>query len=120
MQEDDNQSQKAAEPRDEHGRFLTGNSGGGRPKGSRNKLSEAFWNDLAQAWDEHGQAAMKTLATEEPAKFVQVAASLMPKELKVSQNPIEDMTDEQLEEAIAVLSADIRRLREGNGDRTKH
>ena len=28
--------------RDGQGRFLTGNSGGGRPKGSRNKLTERF------------------------------------------------------------------------------
>jgi hypothetical protein len=31
---------------DEKGRFLTGNSGGGRPKGSRNQLGEAFVADL--------------------------------------------------------------------------
>jgi hypothetical protein len=113
----DDDTEAPAEPRTEQGRFVQGSSGNpaGRPKGSRNKLSEAFWNDLAEAWDQHGKEAMKTLATEEPAKFVQVAASLMPKEVKVSQNPIEDMTDEQLEEAIAALSADIRRLREAKG-----
>ena len=28
--------------RDDKGRFLTGNSGGGRPKGSRNRLTDTF------------------------------------------------------------------------------
>jgi len=36
------------------GRFLTGNSGGGRPKGSRNKLGEQFLEALVQDFTEHG------------------------------------------------------------------
>ena len=36
--------------RDRNGRFLTGNSGGGRPKGSRNKLGEKFIEDAYEEW----------------------------------------------------------------------
>jgi hypothetical protein len=37
------------------GRILRGNTGlPGRPKGARNKLAEAFINDLYQDWKEHG------------------------------------------------------------------
>jgi hypothetical protein len=37
------------------GRFVTGNFGGpGRKLGSRNKLGEAFIEDLRDAWIEHG------------------------------------------------------------------
>jgi hypothetical protein len=36
------------------GRFLTGNSGGGRQRGSRNKLSEQFIADVYAQWQESG------------------------------------------------------------------
>jgi hypothetical protein len=42
---------KQVEGRDpESGRFLTGNNGGGRKPGSRNKLCEAFIADLHSRW----------------------------------------------------------------------
>ena len=41
----------------------------GRPVGTRNKFSEAFYRDLAAAWAEHGQDAMRHTATLEPAKI---------------------------------------------------
>ena len=64
------------------GRFLAGHSGvGGRPRGSRVKLSEAFLADLSAAWDQHGQAALITCATTEPATFVKVVANVLPKKI---------------------------------------
>jgi hypothetical protein len=37
------------------GRFLVGNNGAaGRPKGARNKLAEAFIDDIYQDWKQHG------------------------------------------------------------------
>ncbi len=39
---------------DAKGRFLSGNSGGGRPKGSRNQLGEAFIADLYADWQANG------------------------------------------------------------------
>jgi hypothetical protein len=40
---------------DAKGRFVAGNSGnGGRPKGTRNELSEAFIADLCENWRKHG------------------------------------------------------------------
>jgi hypothetical protein len=67
------------------GRFIPGNSGfGGRPKGSRNKLGEAFIQDLAECWQEHGAEALRRCATEEPAAFVRVIASLLPKDVNLN------------------------------------
>ncbi len=46
---------KSKPTQDEKGRFLPGNNGGtGRPKGSRNKLGEAFIDDLYQDWQANG------------------------------------------------------------------
>lgn len=60
--------------------FQPGNPG--RPKGSKNKLSEDFFRDLYATWEESGISALKATAQTEPVKFVQIVAGLMPKEFK--------------------------------------
>jgi hypothetical protein len=72
------------EERDEKGRFLPGNSGnGGRPKGSRNKLSERFFQDYYEAWKELGPEALRQMALDNPKDFVKCAAMVVPKEVEV-------------------------------------
>ena len=66
------------------GRFQTGNSGGGRPTGSRNRLGERFLDDLVQTWDTHGVAALQTCATAEPAQFCKIVAGILPREILIS------------------------------------
>jgi hypothetical protein len=67
------------------GRFVTGcKPGPGRQPGSRNKLTESFIEDLKTVWQEHGATALQRCAIEEPAQFVRVVASLMPKTLDVN------------------------------------
>jgi hypothetical protein len=68
------------------GQWKPGQSGNpdGRPPGSRGKFSEAFYRDLAATWAEHGEQAMRQTATLEPAKFVAICASLIPKDVQVS------------------------------------
>ena len=75
---------EAAKPvwdKDEKGRFVSGNIGGGRPPGSRNKLTEDFLADFHDAWKEHGAAALRKMAVEEPAAFVQAGVKLMPRDV---------------------------------------
>lgn len=72
--------------RSTNGRFLTGNSGGGRPKGSRNRLSEAFLNDLHTVWEREGKAAIERTLSERPWEFIRVVASVIPKELDLGVN----------------------------------
>ena len=59
----------------ETGRYLTGNSGGGRPKGSRNKLGEQFLEALTQDFTEHGQQAIVACREEMVASTSTVPAS---------------------------------------------
>jgi len=54
----------------------------GRPLGARSKFSLAFYEDLLDVWTEHGKEAMVMTAKKDPATFVRVAASLMPKQVK--------------------------------------
>jgi hypothetical protein len=74
----------------------------GRPRGSRNKLSEDFLADLHESWLAFGKPALMTAAWTHPVEFVRVVASLMPRELDATTTVrMERMSDAQLEAIIA-------------------
>ena len=97
----------------ETGRFLTGNSGGGRPKGSRNKLGEQFLEALAQDFTAHGQQAIVACREEKPTEYLKVIAGLLPKELLVRKDPVDEMSDEEIADALDIL----RGIVAGDGER---
>src|SRR5262245_4879615 len=74
----------------------------GRPKGSRNKLSEEFFQDLCDAWQAFGKPALETMAMLYPVEFVRLVASLIPKEPEATTaTPVERLSDAQLDAMIA-------------------
>lgn len=68
----------------------------GRPKGSRNKLSEDFAAALHADFQEHGAEAIARTREEHPETYVRVIASLLPKEVKVETSPVEALSDDEL------------------------
>lgn len=84
--------------------FKPGNPG--RPKGSRNKLGEAFLEALHDDFQKHGAQAIVECRTEKPEAYVRVIAGLLPQEVKLSVE--QELTDEQLVERIRQLEAVIR------------
>lgn len=67
------------------GRFLPGNTGfNGRPKGSRNRLGEAFLEDLKNSWNECGAVALQRCAEEDPAAYCRIVAGLLPKTIDIN------------------------------------
>jgi hypothetical protein len=62
--------------------FKPGNPG--RPKGSRNKLSEAFIKALADDFREHGHDAIEAVRANKPESYLGVIGRLMPKLLELS------------------------------------
>jgi hypothetical protein len=56
-------------------RFLPGNGGGGRPRGSRNRLQSSFLNALARDFEEHGEAALKCCRLEDPSRYIAIIAA---------------------------------------------
>ena len=85
--------------------FKPGQSGNpkGRPKGSRNKLSEEFFRDLCDAWQAFGKPALMTAAWTHPLEFVRVVAGLMPKEMQptITNVHLERLSNAELERIIA-------------------
>lgn len=70
------------------GRFLSGNVGGGRPRGSRNKLAERMFDDFLADWEEGGQEFFRRLRLEEPVAYAafasRVLGSLTPRQVDVA------------------------------------
>jgi hypothetical protein len=85
------------------GTFLPGHSPG-RPKGVRNRLQSTFLYALAEDFEKHGADAIKICRVEEPARYVQIVASLMPRELEIEhQTATSDLDDEQLDNLITQI-----------------
>jgi hypothetical protein len=87
--------------RDQHGRFLTGNSDGGRPKGSRNKLAESFLKAMADDFAEHGAITIELVRLRDPACYLKLIGSLIHRELIMHHDlspPIDhnDLSDDEL------------------------
>lgn len=96
--------------RDEQGRFLTGNSGGGRRKGSRNKLTERFLDAIADDFARHGVEAIAEVRTTDPAIYLKIVGAIVPKELILQreQSPAINW-DEVTYEELAKFIEDRRR-----------
>ncbi len=107
---------EAVSARDETtGRFLTGNTGGGRPKGARNKLGEAFIEALYEDFEENGVAAIQAVRAEKPDQYLKVIASLLPREMTLNVNNDIEMTDDELIERIRSLTSAVAPILERAG-----
>lgn len=107
-------------PRDDRGRFTVGNPGGGRRKGSRNKLGHSFLAELDRAFAVNGRDAIKRVVDDNPAVFLRLVASLLPKEMSVTANRFEEMSDDDLQRYIDEIERSIEALagpedRQGGG-----
>jgi len=66
----------------------------GRPKGSRNKLAEDFLKALSDDFAEHGIGAIQEARKDRPAQYLQIVASLMPKDVNINVKSHEEWLDE--------------------------
>jgi hypothetical protein len=67
-------------------RWPPGQSGNpnGLPVGSRNAFSNAFMEDLAGVWAQHGRSAMELTAKTMPSVFFATAARVLPKDVAIT------------------------------------
>jgi Family of unknown function (DUF5681) len=76
----------------------------GRPKGRRNRLSEDFVAALYDDFQDHGSAAIAACRAEKPDVYVRVIASLLPRDVSIKVQQLDDLTDDQLLRKLAVLT----------------
>ena len=87
-------------------RFKPGQSGNpkGRKSGSRNALSEAFISAINQDFVEHGVAVIKAVREDNPAAYLKIIASIVPKDLNINPGrTLEDMSDEDLLDQLEMI-----------------
>ena len=88
-------------------------AGGGRSKGSRNKLAAAFIEALHDDFNQNGVSAIERVRKEKPDVYIRVVASILPKELDVALNVNHGLSEEYQR---ALTHADATRiLREAAG-----
>lgn len=100
-------------PPKEH-RFKPGNPG--RPKGSRNKLGEAFIADMLADWEEHGETVIATVRAEKPDQYLKVVASILPKELNVKVSELDELSDDEIDRQLKSIAATLARAGFGFGE----
>jgi hypothetical protein len=77
----------------------------GRPLGSRNKFGEQFVADFYEDWQQHGAAAIVKLREESVRDYLRVAVAILPKELHVKTESIEDLSDNELMDILDTIRA---------------
>ena len=107
--------------------FKPGQSGNprGRPKGARSKLGEDFLTELYENFAVHGAAAIERVCEDDPAAYLRVIVSVLPKDIKIDRRldagPLSNLTDDELVALLyaarnAVAQADAAALEQGSSE----
>jgi hypothetical protein len=78
------------------------------PRSPRNFLQAKFLTALAEDFERDGATAIKICRIEEPAQYVKIIASLMPKEFAVTDNALGDLSDEELGQLLTRAQAMLK------------
>ena len=95
-------------------RFQPGNPG--RPKGSRNRLGEAFVQALHDDFQQHGIATIEKVRSERPHEYLKVVASLLPKQLEIKESDFDSFSDDELAAFVVAARSALARVEAGGSN----
>src|SRR5262245_32267312 len=93
-------------PKRINGKFAPGWSGnpGGSLEATRRSFNRDFLLALAADFKKHGAAAIEKVRKQQPAAYMKICALLVPRQMTLDHSGgVKAMTDEQLEQSLAVL-----------------
>lgn len=67
-------------------------------------------------WEENGKAVIEAVRVEKPDQYLKVVASILPKELNVKVNELDDLTDEQLARQLRAIASQLAAAGVGIGE----
>ena len=77
---------------------------GGKTRGAKDKLSQKFILALAKDFEEHGEKAIVDTREADPAKYLQIIASIVPKDFNITQkSPFDGMSEEEVDAALNLV-----------------
>ena len=88
-------------------RFSADNHGRAKQKGARDRLSTALLTAFASDFERNGEEVISQVRQTEPATYLRIAATIIPKEIDLGGGPLEDWTDDDLDKGLAYLRAQI-------------
>jgi hypothetical protein len=88
-------------------RFSADNPGRAKQKGARDRRSAAFLNDFADDYDANGKAVISTVRDKDPVAYMRLAAALLPTKVEITENPLDGLTDEQLNAYLEEMRAQM-------------
>ena len=86
----------------------------GRKRGTPNKFSRAFLADVAEKWHTHGASVLEEVRRDDPATFLRVCASLVPREILLttqSATPVAQMSETELQALIVEDITGVEQLK---------
>lgn len=94
----------------------------GRPKGSRNKLTQDFVAAMCEDFRQHGAAVVHEVRTSKPDVYLRVIAGLVPAQVEHGEaGAFSEMDDSELDAVIAKMDAQLAMLtRDDDGEHVVH
>jgi hypothetical protein len=89
--------------RNSRGQFVLGHNGGpGRPRGSRNRLSEQFVDDLQADWEKHGVEVIETVRRNDPVAYLRTVTLLVRpvQRAEIENDEFRDLSDGELRKIV--------------------